>query len=255
VSTGRAGVASLVAGLAVIATVQLLAPMRQPPVYDGVVVEEPYRYVSPAGAEAGNPTSYTGSEPVSGTQSPAFAAATGESPPQAQLIAQAGAFAISGNITELRVSIIPAAPDPADSVIGNAYRFEVTGPDGTAVEIPSGSFVTLALRAPTGATGVTIVKLESGVWQPAPVMESGQPDVYLANVDALGVFATRGTLASTSVEPNVWAKAIGIATAAVFVVVAASLLWPHRRPRAPSADANAEPVTRKCSQSRPRGRR
>ncbi len=238
------------AGLAVIAMVQLLMPVRQPPVYDGVVVEEPYRFANPAGTEAGNPTSYTGSEPVTGTQSPAFAATTGESPPQAQVIAQTGAFAITGDITELRVSITPAAPDPPDSVTGNAYRFDVTKPDGTAVTIQDSSFVTLVLRAPTGTTDVTIVRLDGGAWQPVPTMSSGQPDAYLANVDALGVLAIHGTPASTAIEPSPWAKVIGIVMAALFVVVAGSLLWPRRHPRSPTADGQPRTASRKRSRSR-----
>ncbi len=244
------GLASLVAGLAVIALVQLLVPARRPPLYDGVVVEEPYRYVDPAGAEAGNPTAYAGSEPVTGSVSPALAAATNESPPQAQLIAQAGAFAITSAISELDVSITPAAPDPPDSVLGNAYRFAVAAPDGTAVGIRGDSFVTLALRAPAGATGVTIVKLVDGAWQPVPMMDSGQPDIYLANVDALGEFAVRGTLATTAPSSNPLVRLIGIALAAVFVVVAGSLLWPRRRSR--PAPPNAAPATpsRKQKESR-----
>jgi hypothetical protein len=236
VSIGRGGVVPLVAGLAVIAAVGLVAPVRRP-LYDGVVAQEPYRFLNPVGTELGDPTSYMGSQAVAGPQSPAFAAATAESPPQAQLIAQAGAFSIARNVAELHISITPAAPDPADSVIGNAYQFEVTGSDGAAVVIPRGSFVTLALRAPAGATDVAIVQSEGGGWQSRPMLQSGQPDLYLVNVDALGEFAIRGSMPVSTIQPNLWARVIGIAMAAAFVVVAASLLWPRRR-RPPPADAN-----------------
>ncbi len=160
----RAGLASLAAGLVVIAAAQVLAPLDRPPLYDGVVVEEPYRYLAPGPGQAGDPTSYAGTEPVIGPASPAFAAATAEGPPQAQLIAQAGAFSIPEEATGMAVTIMPVAPEPPGAIPGNAYRFSVTDEAGAPVPVATGSFVTLLLRAPTGLTEVTIVQLVDGGW-------------------------------------------------------------------------------------------
>ena len=79
------GLIVLAVGVAVIALAQLGTPHRAPPLYDGVVVEEPYRYLSPPPGAPGSPKSYTATEPVQGGQSAELVAATPESRPQAQL--------------------------------------------------------------------------------------------------------------------------------------------------------------------------
>ena len=228
------GIASLAAGLAVIAATQLLVPVGQPPLYDGVVVEEPYRYLSPGPGEAGDPSSYAGSQAVDGAASPAFSAATSETPPQAQLIAQAGAFTVPPGTTALRVAIAPVPPEPADEIAGNAYRIAVTDAAGAAVPVASGSFVTLILRAPPGLTGVTIVSLASGTWQALPSLRGGQPDAFVVNVDTLGEFATRGTVEAQGFDLGPWLRAVGALAALGSVVVVIALLLPIRRPRRPS---------------------
>src|SRR6202008_1664103 len=88
---------------------QFTAPFRSLPLYDGVIVQEPYRYLAPSSGQAGSPTSYAGTQPIHGATSPAFVAATTESPPQAQLIAPAGAFVVPAGVTALSISIQPVA--------------------------------------------------------------------------------------------------------------------------------------------------
>ncbi len=229
-NTRRVGLGALAAGLAVIAAAQVLAPVHAPPLYDGVVVEEPYRYLSPAAGEAGEPGSYAGVQPIDGGASPAFAAATSESPPQAQLIAQSGAFAPPAGTSELAVAITPLPPTPPDAIVGNAYRFSVADGGGLAVPVASGSFVTLALRAPAGSTDVTIVRSGDGAWAAVPTLRGGQPDVFLANVDALGDFAIRGTAAAGGSGLGDWPRLVGIAAAIGAVLVGVALLRPRRSP-------------------------
>ncbi len=48
--------------------------------------------------------------------------------------------------------------------------------------------MTLALRAPAGVTDAAIAVLVDGSWRPFKTYPSGLPDVYLADVDALGTF-------------------------------------------------------------------
>jgi hypothetical protein len=238
VSNARIGAASLAVGLVVIASAQILAPLARPPLYDGVVVEEPYRYLSPSPGEAGAPTSYAGTQPVTGATSPAFAAATAESPPQAQLIAQAGAFTVSTVTSSLAVAITPVPPAPPDSITGNAYRFVVTDQAGEAVSVTSGSFVTLLLRAPAGLTDVSIVQLVDGVWQTLPTMRGGEPDAYDINVEALGEFAIRGVAPAVGIDFGPWSRAIGMLAALGFVLVVISMFLPTRRPRSGPADSS-----------------
>jgi hypothetical protein len=228
VAQERAGLTCLAVGLAMIAWAQMAAPMTSPPLYDGVVVEEPYRYLSPAPGEAGDPTSFSGTKPLAGGGSPAFVGATGESPPQAQLIAQGGAFAAGAGASGLVVTITPVAPAVADAIAGNAYQFTVTDQETAAVPVAAGSFVTLALRAPADVTDVTIVRFASGAWQSLPTMRGGQPDVFLVNVDELGEFAVRGTLPSSGIDLGSWPRFIGVILAAGSVLVALGLLVPRR---------------------------
>ena len=244
----RISVASLAAGLVVIVAAQVLAPLDRPPLYDGVVVEEPYRYLAPGPDQAGDPTSYNGTQPVTGTPSPAFAAATAEGPPQAQLIAQAGAFSIPAEATALAVSITPVAPEPPAAIAGNAYRFDVADQAGAPVPVTSGSFVTLLMRAPVGLTEVTMVQLLDGAWTRLPTLRAGSPDTYDVNVDALGVFAIEGTPAPVGTDPGPWFRAVGILAALATLIVAISLLPTLRRRRPP-----ADPLARSAQRSK-RGR-
>src|SRR4051794_28418050 len=107
---------------------QLAVPVGVP-LYDGVIVEEPYRYVAPGPGEEGNPSSFSLEPGVENGASRAFVAATTENPPQAQLIALPKAFVLPPGATTVRVSIEPRAATPAPaagSIVGNVYRVVVT---------------------------------------------------------------------------------------------------------------------------------
>jgi hypothetical protein len=187
----RSSLASLLAGLAVMVVAQLAAPFGGPPLYDGVVVQEPYRYLVPGPGQAAGPTSYHASLPVQGT-SPRFAAATSETPPQAQLIAPPGAFVVPPGVTSIVVSIdpIPAPTAPADgSIAGNAYRFAVSDPAGTPLAIDPATIPTVILRAPDGATNASVAHSSGGSWQLLTTEATGNPGIVFANVTELGVFA------------------------------------------------------------------
>ena len=120
--------------------------------------------------------------------------ATSESPPQAQLIAPAAAFAIAPGTTSLTVAIAPVAPQPPAGVVGNAYRYSVTDAQGTAATVASESQVTVVLRAPLGTSGAQVAILEGGDWQSLVTTEAGLPGVYTANTANLGDLAILGTL-------------------------------------------------------------
>src|ERR1700674_2836194 len=93
-------------GLAIAAAAQVVAPVVVP-LFDGVVVNEPYRYVTPPPGEAGSPTSASSGLAIAQGVSPAFAVYTSETPPQAELVARSGELAVRPQSTSVTVTIDP----------------------------------------------------------------------------------------------------------------------------------------------------
>jgi hypothetical protein len=179
-------------GAALALAAQVAAPVPVP-LYDGVPVQEPYRFLHPTGNQAGSPTSAAAVPAVVGGISPAFAAATAENPPQAQLIAQKNAFALAPGTTSLQVSITPieAPSTPAGGPIaGNVYRFSVTDQAGTALEIKAcGGCLSLSLRAPDGTGEATIERFADGAWEDVLTVPLAIVSMFQANPTALGDLA------------------------------------------------------------------
>jgi len=166
------------------------------PLFDGVIVAEPYRYLDPPAGAAGSPPSASSTLTVAGGASPAFAAYTSETPPQAELLGHGGEFSIPSGTTTLSVTIVPI-PVPADApsadIAGNLYRFSVTDQAGTAVTLVPGQTITLALRAPSGVSAdATIARYDKGAWQDETTEPSGLQDLFITNVSRLGDFAVLG---------------------------------------------------------------
>jgi hypothetical protein len=181
-------------GAAIALAAQLAAPVAVP-LYDGVAIQEPYRYLSPASGQPGDPTSYAADKPVANGVAPAFVAATTENPPQAQLIALPGAFVASGSSTSLKVSIDavsrPAAQPTSGSIAGNVYRFSVTDQAGAALPVApaSGTRPTLTLRGPDGVTEGSIARLTATGWQVLETDHGGAVAIFSTNATELGDFA------------------------------------------------------------------
>ncbi|MEO8273677.1 MAG: hypothetical protein ABI620_06400 [Chloroflexota bacterium] len=163
----RRGWLAVLAGAALVLAVQVAAPVGVP-LYDGVVVQEPYRYLHPTGDHAGSPTSGTDTEVVSGSTSPILVVSTLENPPQAQLIAQAGAFALPDGATSLLASVTPVeppAPPTGMSIAGNVYRFTVTDQAGNAVALtPCEGCRSLILRGTDPTLDATMKRYADGAW-------------------------------------------------------------------------------------------
>lgn len=232
----RAAPLSLVAGIAVMAIAQLAAPLGSPPLYDGVVVQEPYRYLAPGPGQADSPASFTSPVPVDGTTSPQFVGATTENPPQAQLIAPPGAFVLPAGVAALNVSIepVPAPAPPSDGPIaGNVYRFAVADQTGAGLAIDQAKLPTLILRGPDGIFSATIARFSGGGWQELPTQSSGQPGIFYTNVSALGDFAL-----IASPAPGPFGFDPGLVVAAVVAAVLSALVLGFlisRRRRQPTA--------------------
>jgi hypothetical protein len=161
---------------------------RTAPLYDGVFIEDPYLWVDPPPGAAGDPPSAEATEPVVDGSVPLLAVATTEVPPQAQIIAEADAFAISAGTTSVTVTIVPAAAnDP--TIAGNVYRFSVADAQGASLEIRPGSRVTIVVRAPQPDPRAQIARLDGTRWVPIPTEFGGLADLFAANITQLGDYA------------------------------------------------------------------
>jgi len=209
----RLGGALLLVGLGWMGLSQLAAGPVAAPLFDGVVVEEPYRYVQPPSGAAGDPFSASDVASVVEDAVPLLAVATEEVPPQAQIISQADAFAVAGGTSSVAVSIQPLAPsDPR--IAGNIYRFTVTDQAGAAVSIVPGALVTVVLRVPLPDPGATVARLDGDRWVALPTEHGGLPDLYSANIGQVGDFAVLGSGAAASASAPVPSATIPTASPA-----------------------------------------
>jgi hypothetical protein len=229
----RLGWIALLSGASLALAVQVAAPVGVP-LFDGVVVQEPYRYLHPTANQAGSPTSYAAAPAVDGGVSPAFIAATTESPPQAQLIAQRGAFEVSAGATALDVSISPIEPPPApagSSIAGNVYRFSVTDQAGNPLAIKScEGCISMTLRAPDGVEAPTIKRFANGAWTDVQTLHAGTLAQYQANPTALGDYAV-------ITEPDSGPGPIVIVGATIVAGLLLLLLFVYLRIRRARAEA------------------
>ena len=236
-----AAVTWLAVGTLVAALAQVLLPSGTP-LYDGVVLTDPYRYLNPTNAQPANPTSYGADLPVTNGKSPQITAATGENPPQAQLIALEGVFTVPAGDATLHIAITPvapAAPISSGTISGNVYRIAVTDPSGNPVALAAGQRPTLAMRSAVPLADGVIYRLDNGSWTRLDTVSNAALSIYTAEPDALGDFAvvetTGGGISTTTI----------VIAATVGVVVLAILLWAIRlwlRRRNPLPPARGRPT-------------
>jgi hypothetical protein len=221
------GTAACIVGLA-LAAVQAAGPSLRPPLYDGVVVVDPYRFLEPAGTEVGGAQGASRTMPVVGGSSPAIAIGTPEQPPQAQLIAAAGALVLPAGTTTLVATITPVAPaqaPPSGAIAGNAYRVAIVNQAGSSVGPQQGSRVTLALRDP-GATDLARIELLSGgTWRPLATVSAAVSGTYeTTGLTTFGDFALvgsaprGGSAAGTALSPFAIITVAAIALTLLVVV-------------------------------------
>ncbi len=188
----RRGLLVLLASAAAILAVQRTAPVLTPPLYDGVVVVEPYRWLDPPPGAAGGPTTAVKVAAPEHGRSPVLTVFTSEQPPQAQLVALDGALTVPPGTSALNVTITPVAPTvppPVGSIDGNVYRIKVTTKSGTPVAIAPGQQVTVILRSPGDRSNPRIEQLVDGTWQPLPTSDAGFASAYTAVIPSFGDFA------------------------------------------------------------------
>ena len=249
----RFGPVAALAGLALALVVQVAAPVGVP-LYDGVVVQEPYRYLQPVGSQPGAPTSFTSSPVVRGIVSPPFVAATTESPPQAQMIAQADAFQLTAGATSLQVAITPVEPPSVSSdgpILGNVYRISVTDQSGTPLAIkPCEGCLNLVMRAPEGVDVAHLAVFAGGRWTSIATVHAGMVAMYATRPETLGDFAiVTGNLSVGGAEPLDFGQIIVFGGATVILVLAFTAALLFRR------GGVAQPARRATAGTSPSGRR
>ncbi len=187
--------AAIAGGLAVAAIAQLSAPGLRPPLYDGVAVTDPYRYLAPAAGQPGNPGSAQDSVPISGGQSQALRSATTEQPPQAQIVAPAGAFGLPPGTTSVNVTIEPVpapAPPTNGRVLGNVYRIAVENQAGVALTANAGANVSVLLRSPGSIATAQIERWNGSAWEGLGTVQEAT-GIWLALATEFGEFALVGS--------------------------------------------------------------
>jgi hypothetical protein len=190
-----------------------VAPVGQPPLYDGIVVEDPYRYLQPPPGAPGNPTSASDTADIAQGRSPLVYSGTLENPPQAQLIADEGAFVIPAGTTSVVTTIRPIAPPapvPSGALAGNVYEIRVVNQGGIDLAIQRGKTVTVVLRAPNGVTNGTLYRFSGNAWVAVKTENGGLPDLFATNATEFGDFAVVLTGAASS--PGSGAPSPGIPT-------------------------------------------
>ncbi|HLY14807.1 MAG TPA: hypothetical protein VKR24_10685 [Candidatus Limnocylindrales bacterium] len=200
----RIGLVALGLGVLLIGFAQRVAPLTEPPLYDGVYVPQPYVWLVPPAGAKGGAKGAKGSVGVDGTANRLIAVATPEQDPQAQLLATSGALVLPPGTTTVKFSIEPVLPVelPADGHIdGNVYRISVTNDAGTPLTAPASALVTVVMVSPHTDPDRSI-ELDNGQgWQKLTTQNQG-PGVWLAVVTAFGEFAVVAPGAATAPYPT-----------------------------------------------------
>jgi len=235
----RSAVGALGLGAVLALAAQVASPSRAP-LYDGVPITEPYRYLDPASGQAGDPKSFASSPGLENGSSRAFDAATTEQPPQAQLIALPAALVVPAGATDMNVSIEAVEPDqPPDvgSIAGNVYRFTVVDDTGDRYTIAPGAQPSLTLRAPEGVTSAVIGHLGTDGWIVLPTTHGGGAGIFETVPAELGDYAI---LTGVSAPSNIGTTlAIGLTIGVPILIAIAYLIRRAGRDRR-AAEAAAE---------------
>jgi hypothetical protein len=188
----RPGAASLIAGFAIMALAQLGSQSVAPPLFDGVVVAEPYRWLQPPTDHPGGATGASATLPLKAGQSDLVAVATSEMSPQAQIFAAPGSLTLPSGATSVIVSIQPVVavpPPPGRYIDGNVYLISVTDQTGAPLTAPASAKVSIVLRsAAPDLTDAVIARFDGSSWIPLLTSPSG-PGSFLAVVTVFGDFA------------------------------------------------------------------
>lgn len=184
--TRRHGWVVVVIAVVVLATVWRVIPAASPPIYDGNCIADPYVTLASHPAAKGAATTY----PATKTPFPASEVYTGETPPQAQVLMEAGSF---DNTVAVTISITPvAAPavkPPNGTIEGNVYKYAAADASGRAVSPRPNVLLTIVLRGTKSVPAPIIDRFDGTAWMPLSTQNSGCGNTFIAPSMQLGEFA------------------------------------------------------------------
>ena len=211
-------------GLALVALAQATTPRATPPLYDGVIVQETYRWLVPPSCQPGDPTSAKVDQPVTSGTRPGFAVSTNEQPPQAQLLVAPNTLTLPDGTTSLAISIAPvAAPAPpsGQEIAGNAYAFSLTTQSGADFTFPASAGVTVILRSPAGIPDPVMSRFAGGAWHDLESSPTGGlQHTFQAVVTGLGTFALLVPAGTVVPCPGVLGSPLDLASILRIIIVA-----------------------------------
>jgi hypothetical protein len=184
--TARRGWVVIAVSTVALALVWRVLPAGSPPIYDGQCIANPYAILggSPAPLSATKTFAAAGEFPPSEVL-------TGETPPQAQVLIEAGTFdnstAVTVTITPVRA---PPSKPPNGALEGNVYRFSAVNAAGTELEPASPSLaVFVILRGLTSSPAPTIDRFNGTSWTPLSTLNAGCGNTFEVTSTQLGEFA------------------------------------------------------------------
>jgi hypothetical protein len=182
----------LIAGAGLTA-VSWVLPTGSPPIYDGNCIADPYRLLGASPAPQVASMAFP-----AGHAFPTSEVFTGETPPQAQVLMQAGTFAGS---TALTISIAPvpapAIKPPNGTIEGNVYRFAAVTPTGAQLQPQAATPVTIVLRATRSVPAPVIDRFDGTAWTPLQTFNSGCGNTFEVTSSQMGEFAAVGPAAGS----------------------------------------------------------
>jgi hypothetical protein len=204
---------AMLVGVAMVLTAQRVGPVAGPPLFDGVVVADPYRWLDPPSGELGGAQGASDTVGVQGA-SPVIALATPEEPPQAQIFAPPGSLILPSGTKSLALSIQPVQPvsqPPGWTIAGNVYRISVVNQGGASATGKVGGDVTVVLRGPPSATMGVIERYANGSWQEQPTDSGGLPAMFVTSVTYFGDFAVAVPAIGSTSSPTAAAAGYSVA--------------------------------------------
>jgi hypothetical protein len=204
-------------GLVAALAVQVADRSPTPPLFDGVIVTEPYVWLDPPPGHPGGAQGTSETIEVRAGKNRIVAVYTPELTPQVQLLATPGTLTLPAGATSLTVTITPIEPEQPVTdgyVDGNVYEVDVVDQDGNPATAPASAGVTLIMRSadPTLVSAM-IERFDGTAWLPLETSSAG-PAGFLAIVTEFGEFAVVASGTSPYPTPSPAATATPIATAA-----------------------------------------
>ena len=233
----RSAWALLLLGALLVVVARLVVPGTAPPLYDSFSNPDPYRYLHPGSGQRDTPTSATTTKPYTGQDPGPLVLATGENPPQAQLLIGADTLNIPAAAHAITATIAPIdtpQPLPRDGVVaGNTYRYRIVTDTGAEVTLRPDHPVSVVLRGPASTTQATIELFSNGTWSKLTTTPVGGPDIFAANTTQLGDVALVAPKAPPPQPPSSSDRSwvVWLATGIAAAIIALAAAWSLRRGR------------------------